>query len=58
MKLTTIKKNGYVVCVFDNNLEVELTMVDAQGEYYEFNSELQDATQTIHDNLGFFMWMF
>lgn len=58
MKLTTTKHDGYVVCVFDNSLEVELTMVDAQGEYYDFDSDLQNATQTIRDNLGFFMWMF
>ena len=58
MKLTTTKCDGYIVCVFDDKLEVELTMVDAQGEYYDFSSDLQDATRTVQENLGFFMWLF
>lgn len=58
MKLTTTKRNGYTSCVFDDSLEVELTMVEAQGEYYEFNSDVHAATRTIRENLGFFMWMF
>ncbi len=58
MKLTTTKRDGYIVCVFDDNLEVELTMVDVQGEYYDFSSDLQDATRTVKENLGFFMWLF
>ena len=58
MKLTTTKRDGYVVCVFDDKFEVELTMVEAQGEYYDFNSDPQDATRVVQENLRIFMWMF
>ena len=58
MKLITTKRDGYVVGVFDDKFEVELTMVEAQGEYYEFNSDLQYATRVVQENLRIFMWMF